>query len=533
MTAARTGNAEAVEALLARGADPNATERNAQTALMWASAEGHEQVVKALIAGGADLKATLDSGFNPFFFAVREGHADVARALLAAGYDVNEALQRRARPQYQHADSGMSPLILAIENGHFELAVALLEAGADPNDERTGYTPLHTITWVRKPKNSDYGSDPAPEGSGNLSSLQFVRALVAMGADVNRGLANGKSIAPKINIQGATPFLFAADKADVPLMKTLLDLGADPMLPNVEGTTPLMAAAGLGTTAPLEEAGTEQEAYEATKLLLSLGADIDAVDGNGEDRDARRRLRELSDSDSLAGRERRRSRALEAAQQARLDAPVHRRGLPAGQFQASTAGDRDAGAAHGCGRDLDRGSAPSPYRNLREGPPGAAGGQNRPAPALTEREFFAGYAIPIRGIHAAEPGPRPGEPSAWQRSGGASARTPCRRQGPRLGRELLRQRVGEERFHGRVGQQPLPLEDPVSLFVEDHVAHLLRPRLAQSLGEAVGLADGHGPVRRSVDQKERRCVASRVRDRRGLTGAVAQGIAWTGKKRLS
>jgi len=282
MTAARTGNLEAVEALLAHGADPNASERNAQTALMWASAEGHEPVVKALIAAGADLRATLDSGFNPLFFAVREGRADVARTLLAAGYDVNEALQRRTRPQYQHADSGMSPLILAIENGHYELAVALLEAGADPNDERTGYTPLHTITWVRKPKNSDYGSDPAPEGSGNLSSLQFVQTLVAMGADVNRRLANGHSIAPKINVQGATPFLFAADKADVPLMKTLLDLGADPLLPNVEGTTPLMAAAGLGTTAPLEEAGTEQEAYQATKLLLSLGADIHAVDSNGE-----------------------------------------------------------------------------------------------------------------------------------------------------------------------------------------------------------------------------------------------------------
>ena len=282
MTAARTGNLDAVEALLDHGADPNATERNAQTALMWASAEGHEPVVRALIAAGADLKATLDSGFNALFFAVREGRADVVRTLLSAGYDVNEALQRRARPRYQHADSGMSPLILAIENGHYELAVALLEAGADPNDERTGYTPLHTITWVRKPKNSDYGSDPAPEGSGNLSSLQFVQTLVAMGADVNRRLANGHPMAPKINVQGATAFLFAADKADVPLMKTLLDLGADPLLANVEGTTPLMAAAGLGTTAPLEEAGTEQEAYEATKLLLSLGADINRLDSNGE-----------------------------------------------------------------------------------------------------------------------------------------------------------------------------------------------------------------------------------------------------------
>ena len=282
MTAARTGNLESVEALLAGGADVNARERNAQTALMWAAAEGHAPVVGALIDAGADFGLTLDSGFNAMFFAVREGSIDVVRALLRAGVDPNEPLHRRGRPKYQFANTGMSPLLLAIENGHFELAVALLEAGADPNDERTGYTPLHTITWVRKPKNSDFGSDPAPEGSGNLSSLQFVRTLVAMGADVNAGLANGKSQPPRINLKGATPFLFAADKADVPLMKVLLELGADPFLPNGENTTALMAAAGLGTTAPLEEAGTEEEAFEATKLLLDLGADINAVDDNGE-----------------------------------------------------------------------------------------------------------------------------------------------------------------------------------------------------------------------------------------------------------
>ena len=261
MTAARSGSLGAVQALLAAGAEVEATERNAQTALMWAAAEGHADVAQALIDAG-DIAA--------------------AEALLAAGVDVNEPLQRRIRPQYQHANSGMSPLLLAIENGHFELAVELLEGGADPNDERTGFTPLHTITWVRKPKVSDYGSDPAPEGSGNLSTLQFVRTLVAMGADVNARLKNGRSQAPKINVQGSTPFLFAADKADVPLMKLLLELGADPFLPNVEGTTPLMVAAGLGTTAPMEEAGTEEEAFEATKLLLDLGAEINTVDDNGE-----------------------------------------------------------------------------------------------------------------------------------------------------------------------------------------------------------------------------------------------------------
>src|SRR6266705_990124 len=60
MTAARAGNLEAVKALLARGANPNARERLDQTALMWAAAEGHAAVVRALIDGGADIRASLN-----------------------------------------------------------------------------------------------------------------------------------------------------------------------------------------------------------------------------------------------------------------------------------------------------------------------------------------------------------------------------------------------------------------------------------------------------------------------------------------
>ena len=37
----------------------------------------------------------------------------------------------------------------------------------------------------------------------------------------------------------------------------------DPLLPNADNSTPLMAAAGLGTTAPDEEAGTEAESSAA------------------------------------------------------------------------------------------------------------------------------------------------------------------------------------------------------------------------------------------------------------------------------
>jgi uncharacterized protein len=287
MTAARVGSLEAVKALLARGANPNALERRDQTALMWAAAEGHATVVRALIEAGATINATLTSGFTPLFFAVREGRIDAVRVLLEAGVNVNDTLkpQGAVGAGYKPVRNGTSPLLLAVENGHFELAIALVEAGADPNDQRSGFTSLHAISWVRKPDASDVG-DPAPIGSGRLTSLQFVRALVDKGANVNARLAKGVPRPPAsatlLGTEGATPFLMAADRADVPLMRELLKAGADPLLPNADKTTPLMAAAGLGTSDPLEEAGTEDEALEATKMLLDLGADINAVDNKGD-----------------------------------------------------------------------------------------------------------------------------------------------------------------------------------------------------------------------------------------------------------
>ena len=273
MLAARSGNAEAVKMLLARGANPNARERLGQTALMWAAAEGHTAVIRALIDAGADINAKIDSGFTPFFFAVREGHLEAARVFLAAGVDVN-AMMRRAAGRSTAAAGRTSPLLLAVQNGHFELAIALIDAGADPNDQRTGFTPLHMLPGVRKPDSSDGSDGAAPEGAGRLSSLEFVREIVKRGANVNFRLPKGTPRMPAtssmIATEGATPMLFAADRSDVPLMRLLLELGADPLLPNFNNTTPLMAAAGLGTKEALEEAGEESEAVEAVAMLLDI-----------------------------------------------------------------------------------------------------------------------------------------------------------------------------------------------------------------------------------------------------------------------
>jgi ankyrin repeat protein len=282
MTAARTGRVEPVKALLDAGAKVEATDRKGQTAMMWAAADGHAAVVELLIKAGGDKSARLKSGFTPMFFAAREGRLDVVRALLKAGVNANEA----AKPEHKVAlgpKDGTSALLLAVENGHFEVAMELVKAGADPNDERSGYTPLHVLTWVRKPnRGDDPDGQPPPTGSGKFSSLDFVRQLVKAGAKVNARLEKGPSGKGKLNHTGATPFLLASKTADLPYMKLLVELGADPKLGNKDGCTPLMAAAGIGTLAPDEEAGTEAEAMAAVEYLLTLGLDINVVDQNGE-----------------------------------------------------------------------------------------------------------------------------------------------------------------------------------------------------------------------------------------------------------
>ena len=65
-------------------------------------------------------------------------------------------------------------------------------------------------------------------------------------------------------------------------MKRLIELGADPEIPNLQGCKPILAAAGVGVFAPGEEAGLIDDALEAVAFLLEIGADINSVDNSGE-----------------------------------------------------------------------------------------------------------------------------------------------------------------------------------------------------------------------------------------------------------
>jgi ankyrin repeat protein len=277
MRCARTGNVRAVEILLASGADPNVKEKErGQTALMWALEEGHREVARVLMEHRADVQAKSKGGFTPFLVAARQGDMDSARLLLEKGADIEQA-----------APGGMNPLLLATDSGREEFAIFLLEKGANANaKDSDGLTALHYamrkgISVLRGGTDNENNADQDYLFRPNM--IRLVNALLDHGANPNARIARslrrlGVNDRPMLSLAGATPFLLAAGTADIGIMRVLLAKGADPKLTTLDNTTPLMLAAGVGRwrgdTRSKEEA---KQALEAVKLLVELGADVNAA----------------------------------------------------------------------------------------------------------------------------------------------------------------------------------------------------------------------------------------------------------------
>jgi ankyrin repeat protein len=282
MTAARTGSAGLVAKLLANGATVNAREAaQGQTALMWAVAQQHAPVVRVLLEHGADVHARTQSGFTPMLFAARVGDVAIAEQLRRAGANVSDT-----------AKDGASALLVAAVRGHVDLARFLLEHGADPN-AGPGYTPLHWAagSWetelsgprgVRIERHDEWRGLRGPE----TGRLDLVRALLAHGADPNARLAKapprvGFTVFASGRLTNATPFFIAAMSGLADVMQLLADAGADPTLMTADGTTPLMAASGVGRVLA-ESRVTHEASLAAARLAAELGADVNATNAAGD-----------------------------------------------------------------------------------------------------------------------------------------------------------------------------------------------------------------------------------------------------------
>jgi ankyrin repeat protein len=290
MTAARTGQPGAVKVLLAHGAQVNAHESEyGETALIWAAEEDRAEAVALLVGAGADIngrsaptrfsrerlgQSVLPKGaWTPLMYAARQGSLAAARTLAEKGAALDLT-----------APDGATALVLAIINTHYDLAAMLLEKGADPNvADVTGMAALYaavdmnTVPWAH--------GRAAPKFRDRLDGLGMIRMLLDYSADVDAKLKAPKpqrqhtSGDPNLGA-GATPLMRATKAGDLPVMRLLLEYGADPAVKMKDGTNLLMIAAGMGWRGGFDtfrDPGTETSAIEAIKLCLELGFDINGV----------------------------------------------------------------------------------------------------------------------------------------------------------------------------------------------------------------------------------------------------------------
>jgi ankyrin repeat protein len=320
MTAARTGAVPALRLLLDRGAAVDAREPEfQQTALMIAVRENHGPAVDLLIRAGASLdartrtgptpafvppckgtgcgsegvginrgglpdrgrRAEVKGGMTPLLYAARDGRVDVARLLVAAGADLELG-----------DGNGIRPLLMAALNGQVAVARLLVEKGADVNaDDFWGRSPLWAAVEHRNLDMNNNDQDaPTDNGVDRAAMLGLIRLLIDRGAQVN---ARTREVPPPrrwlyslndvswVDFTGQTPFLRAALSGDTTTMKLLVERGADPNLPTLAGTTPLMAAAGVNWVVAQTYTESLQARLDAVALCLELGADVNATNSMG------------------------------------------------------------------------------------------------------------------------------------------------------------------------------------------------------------------------------------------------------------
>jgi cytohesin len=262
-----------LEALLAKGADPNRKDANGDNALLMALLEHDTALADRLRRAGAK-EELLYEGLDPSQYLVRAARlCDVGRTgrSLKAGADPNAEdalsgslgcadlavarllLDRGADPK-RPSRLGYSAFTSAALSRGAEAVKLLLDRGMDPNSA------VAPSAWEQGHPKDAHGYDTALILAMGNKDPEVVRLLLAAGADPNR---RGR--------RGTTALFEAVHRNGIDAAKLLLAHGADPNLRPAE-ESPLLTAVNLGE-------------IEMAKLLLAHKADVNAPaakdDGTG------------------------------------------------------------------------------------------------------------------------------------------------------------------------------------------------------------------------------------------------------------
>lgn len=244
MYAAEVGSLEAMRILIDRGADVNAQNDVASTALMWSVSDPAK--VRLLLDHGANVNLISETGRTALIIAAfTNPSAEVVRLLLAKGANVKAMDTRHVTP--------MNAATFGNDTATVRL---LLDAGADIETPDTfiGLTPLMNAAGNR--------------------NVEAVKLLLAKGAQVN-AVSKTKNL-PKIQtgtveFGGWTPLLMAAAFGPPEAVNFLLDSHARIDAQDYRGFTPLMLAVG-----------TDRYDHRTIKMLVGRGADQKLKNQDGE-----------------------------------------------------------------------------------------------------------------------------------------------------------------------------------------------------------------------------------------------------------
>jgi hypothetical protein len=175
---------------------------------------------------------------------------------------------------------GKTALGLAIFNGNYELASFLVDNRANVNlADAQRFTPLF---WAVDRRNME--TAPNFPWMVTADPLPLIKNLLDGGADPNALVNNTprarmREGSPRIVF--ATALMRAAFSADLELVKLLVSHGADPHIISKDNETTLMAAAGTGFINGYSKGRSPAERLEVVKLLVQLGEDVNAADNYG------------------------------------------------------------------------------------------------------------------------------------------------------------------------------------------------------------------------------------------------------------